>query len=115
MCHYIPYDEYCVLPGCYGEECSNSRERDDLLVDNHRTALSYDLSRPRNLPAYAESKEGRGSQKRTLELSRGMSALCHKRTFCAADTGAIRSPRRRGQERRWEVGVSVELRQEGLR
>src|SRR5215472_13141440 len=37
-------------------------------------------------------------QKQTLELSRVMSALCQKRTFCAAaETGAIRLPRRRAR------------------
>ena len=37
-------------------------------------------------------------QKRTLVERVGMSALCQKRTFCtAAETGAIRSPRRRGR------------------
>jgi hypothetical protein len=37
-------------------------------------------------------------QKQTLELSRVMSALCQKQTFCAAvQNPAIRSPRRRAQ------------------
>src|SRR6516225_6452946 len=35
-----------------------------------------------------------------------MSALCQKQTFCAAaETGAIRSPRRRGEPPRWRFSI----------
>ena len=46
--------------------------------------------------------------KADMELSRGMSALCHKETFCtAAETDAIRWIRRCGDERKAPAKAST--------